>query len=155
MLIRFKLFLIRYAELFSLEKALERKIRKLEEDKKQWEKKLGLAKQQMKDTEEKSKFYLQINQALEKNQEDWQSKVKETETKLKNTYDEKDLRIQELEEQIKDLMFFIENREKIEKDPDMKEGELILKPSPNLNTPTTPKKKPPTSKKPTKKNKKR
>jgi len=65
------------------------------------------------------------------------TKIKQTEKKLED--DSKDKTIQDLQEQIRDLMYFIEAKEKIEKNGELQNGDVILGPSSTSST--TPKRK--------------
>jgi hypothetical protein len=75
----------------------------------------------------------QVNNALKANQTAWKEKVEETQKKLED--DSKDKRIQELEEQIRDLMFYIETRQKVETDSELAGGDMVVvAPDPNTSS---------------------
>ena len=75
-------------------------------------------------TEEK-----QLNKSLRDNQDDWQTKLKRTEIELSVTKQVKDKEITDLKEQVRDLMFFLESRDKVEESQlkdEIQEGNIIV-----------------------------
>jgi len=115
-------------------------ILRLEKERKNYEKQIQKLNDNMKNMEEDSKFMKQVNESLTNNQKSWQEKIKQTEDKLSIVDTDKDKRIKELEEQVRDLMFFIEAQKKLETSSnELHDGQVIV-----VNTPTsitTPKKK--------------
>merc|ERR1712126_31569 len=75
-------------------------------------------------TEEK-----QLNKSLRDNQEEWQIKLKKTEIELNVTKEIKDKEISDLKDQVRDLMFFLEAKEKVQESPfkdEIEEGNIIV-----------------------------
>lgn len=83
-------------------------------------------------TEEK-----QLNKSLRDNQGEWQTKLKRTEIELNVTKEVKDKEINDLKDQVRDLMFFLEGRDKIEgsemKD-EIQEGNIVVAETPEQPT---------------------
>jgi len=105
----------------------------LKKIKKNIKKKVSVLEKQIKDLIDEKSFLKEINDALKGNQEGWQEKIKQAEKLAAD--DSKDKRIVELEEQLRDLMFFIEAKQKIENvQEDLKDGQLVVVPSPNHST---------------------
>ncbi|CAK8695836.1 unnamed protein product [Clavelina lepadiformis] len=76
----------------------------------------------------------ELNKALTRNQEDWKAKVVEMENCCKKQEDE----IKDLKDQLRDVMFYIEARQKIQSETDqvqseIKDGQVVLGPSRNSN----------------------
>lgn len=59
----------------------------------------------------------QLNASLRQNQEDWQIRLKRTETELNVLKHQKDDEIRELKEQVRDLMFYLEAQGKVAESP--------------------------------------
>jgi len=75
-------------------------------------------------TEEK-----QLNKSLRENQDDWQHKLKRTEIELNVTKEMKDKEISDLKEQVRDLMFFLEAKDKVQESEfkdEIEEGNIIV-----------------------------
>merc|ERR1712126_102676 len=75
-------------------------------------------------TEEK-----QLNKSLRDNQEDWQINLKKTEIELNVTKEIKDKEISDLKDQVRDSMFFLEAKEKVQESPfkdEIEEGNIIV-----------------------------
>merc|ERR1712046_331252 len=75
-------------------------------------------------TEEK-----QLNRSLTDNQEEWQVKLKKTEIELNVTKELKEKEITDLRDQVRDLMFFLEAKEKVQESPykdEIEEGNIIV-----------------------------
>ena len=75
-------------------------------------------------TEEK-----QLNKSLRENQDDWQLKLKRTEIELNVTKEVKDKEISDLKEQVRDLMFFLEAKDKVQESEykdEIEEGNIIV-----------------------------
>lgn len=89
---------------------LQEKYQQLTKDKNALDKKLHLVQGKFAKTQSSLTEEAQINKCLTLNQEQFQQKLKQTEEELcaKNT------KITELEEQLRDLMFYIESKDKID-----------------------------------------
>lgn len=73
----------------------------------------------------------EMNKYLRTNQIQLQTKLKEEEKKLKDTCDEKDRQITEVQEQLRDVMFYLEARQKINEMPadtrqEIQEGQINI-----------------------------
>uniref|UniRef100_A0A023FHC7 Putative brca1-associated protein n=1 Tax=Amblyomma cajennense TaxID=34607 RepID=A0A023FHC7_AMBCJ len=83
----------------------------------------------------------EINKCLRENQVAWQSKLKDVETRLLELQETKDKEIKDLQEQIRDLMFYLDAKEKIgsssaEMQLQLQEGTIVVgNPGPS-GTPT-------------------
>jgi BRCA1-associated protein len=83
-------------------------------------------------------FLKGVNASLCKNQDEWKARVAQLEQRLQDTT--KDEQIQELKEQLRDMMFFIEAKKTIEQSSDMKDGSLVVLSNENSNNSTVLKK---------------
>jgi len=84
-------------------------------------------------------FLKEVNASLCKNQDEWKARVAQIEQRLHD--DTKDKQIQELQEQLRDMMFFIEAKKTIEQSSDLKDGSLVVLPGDgNNNNPLSAKK---------------
>ena len=80
----------------------------------------------------------QLNKSLRENQEGWQTKLKKTEVELNVTKELKEREISDLKDQVRDLMFFLEGRDKVQESPmksELEEGSIIVA-EPSEPTPT-------------------
>lgn len=89
---------------------LQNRYRQLEKDKSGVDRKLSATKTKLGKAQVLLNEEKQLNKCLTLNQEQFQKKLKDLEKKL----DEKEAKIIELEEQQRDLMFFVEARDKID-----------------------------------------
>ncbi len=55
----------------------------------------------------------EMNKCLRENQQAWQQRLSETELQLKQIQESKTKEVQDLKEQVRDLMFFLETQEKL------------------------------------------
>jgi BRCA1-associated protein len=102
------------------------KLKELEKEKKKAEKKSQELEKKLNEVSKESQFLKELNSALETNQKAWQDKIENIE---KNLVHDKDQKIKELEEQVRDLMFYIEAQKKIEDSTsELKDGQLIVVP---------------------------
>jgi BRCA1-associated protein len=69
-----------------------------------------------------------MNEALEQNQKEWKIKIEETEKRLTEQSSKK---IADLQDQIKDLMFYIEAKEKVADNGELQDGQLVVVPGNN------------------------
>lgn len=67
----------------------------------------------------------QLNDSLVRNQKDYQARLNELERHFKEASEEKDGRIHDLEEQVRDLMVYIDAQNTVEGSPEMKEGTVL------------------------------
>ena len=71
----------------------------------------------------------QMNACLRRNQEEWQSKLRRSEVELAVVNETKDREIQELKDQVRDLMFFLESQAKIQESPlkgEIEGGQIVI-----------------------------
>jgi len=111
----------------------EKQLAKLEQEKENVDKARIRAEQKAVTAREKAEklakelaFLQDINKSLVSNQEDWKTKM---ETQLKDH--SKDKKIQELEEQLRDMMFFIEAQKTVQNSGELQDGSVVVVPSPN------------------------
>ncbi|KAL5478196.1 hypothetical protein EMCRGX_G025092 [Ephydatia muelleri] len=86
----------------------------------------------------------ELNRCLLDNQKSWKDRVTGLESRLEDVVKQKDTEIQDLKDQVRDLMFYLETQKKIEDSPDgaRQEGQLIVTQSPQQKaTPSRRKKK--------------
>lgn len=70
-----------------------------------------------------------LNECLRRNQDDWSRKLKEMEERQKREGAKKDGEISELQEQLRDVMFFLQAQEKIAASPmksELENGEVTV-----------------------------
>jgi len=85
-----------------------------------------------------------LNHALKGDQKNWQDMVKKLEVKHEKYVAEKTAEISDLKEQLRDLMFFLEGRQKIEESPMKSElagGQVIVEQNPKASSSATPRRK--------------
>ena len=75
-------------------------------------------------------FLQDINKSLVSNQQEWKTKI---EQQLRD--DSKDKRIQDLEEQLRDMMFFIEAQKTVQGSGELQDGSVVV--VPNSNPPSS------------------
>eukprot|EP00850_Spirogloea_muscicola_P009482 SM000053S17439 [mRNA] locus=s53:368169:371669:- [translate_table: standard] len=95
--------------------------------------KLDKAHAQLDKVEKEKEFLRQVNEALIKNQKQWQERFQEQEAREKRKVEEQDLKIRDLEEQVRDLMVFIEAQKTLELSghgAELKDGTLLALPEP-------------------------
>lgn len=115
----------------------------LKKEKQNADKKLSLQTSRLNATLSELNEEKQLGKALRNNQQQWQSKV----TKLENKYAEfkaaKEKEINDLKEQVRDLMFFIDAKQIIEKSEDKEDiaGGTISVPDASKSKPKKVKKK--------------
>jgi len=96
----------------------------------QLEKKINQYQREMKELK-------QTNEGIALSQAEWRDQAKATEEKLRTYSNTTEKRIKELEEQVSDLMFFIDAKNKIEgADEELKDGSLLITESPQKPSPT-------------------
>lgn len=70
-----------------------------------------------------------MNKSLCQNQTEWQAKVEKSQNKMEYTQIEKDKEIKELQEQVRDLMFYMEAQQKIAGSPlcqEIQDGDIVI-----------------------------
>lgn len=83
-----------------------------------------------------------MNESLLINQKLWQEKLDNTEKKLNEQLSQKTKTVTDLEDQIKDLMFFIETKKHIESNSELQEAQIVgISPPAKTTTPTKKKRK--------------
>uniref|UniRef100_A0A6B2L352 BRCA1-associated protein n=1 Tax=Arcella intermedia TaxID=1963864 RepID=A0A6B2L352_9EUKA len=125
-----------YAGLLEEKLDIAKKMEQIERQKKGLEKRTQELEKKMSTVAQEKDFLVVINKEMEKNQSAWKEKAMVTEEKLKKAQidAEKDSKIQELEEQVRDLMFYIENQKKLA-NSEFENAELVVVPSPETNQP--------------------
>lgn len=83
-------------------------------------------KEKLDEQSKEVKFLKDVNDSLCKNQDDWKTKVSQLEQRVQDT--SKDKMIQELQEQLRDMMFFIEAQKTIAGSADMPGGSVVVGP---------------------------
>jgi len=88
----------------------------------------------------------ELNACLRENQMGWQSKITETEVQLKELKTVKDKEVTELQEQVRDLMFFLETQEKLktvsdEARDEIASGHIVVQQNESAGTSSRPKSK--------------
>ena len=73
----------------------------------------------------------QMNKCLSTNQKLWRDRVEALEEKIDVTIQQKEREMKELQEQVRDLMFYLETQKKIEASPEgtqreLQEGHVLL-----------------------------
>ncbi|KAL3677529.1 hypothetical protein R1sor_027477 [Riccia sorocarpa] len=94
--------------------------------------KLQRLQQEMKKLQEDNEFLQQVNQSLVDNQKRWQQKFKEQEEREKVAVKERDQKIAELEEQVRDFMVYIETGRMLESSTnaaEIREGTILPLPA--------------------------
>lgn len=97
--------------------------------------------QQLSKTKAELQEEKEMNKCLRENQVVWQSRLKDVETKLQELQKTKDKEIEDLQEQMRDLMFYLDAKEKIssssnEVQQEMQEGTIIVGAPGPSGTPT-------------------
>uniref|UniRef100_A0A1E1X5M3 Brca1-associated protein n=1 Tax=Amblyomma aureolatum TaxID=187763 RepID=A0A1E1X5M3_9ACAR len=122
-------------------KELEQKLRQVTKDRESVRRKSEQLSQQLTKTKAELQEEKEINKCLRENQVAWQSKLKDVETRLQELQETKDKEIQDLQEQLRDLMFYLDAKEKIgsssaEMQLQLQEGTIVVgNPGPS-GTPT-------------------
>lgn len=80
----------------------------------------------------------ELGKCLAENQDLWSKKLSETENKLKDMITKKDVEIQELKEQVRDLMFFLEAQNKLKDvsgatEEEIQEGKIVVNSPPSTS----------------------
>ncbi|BBN04669.1 BRCA1-associated protein [Marchantia polymorpha subsp. ruderalis] len=99
--------------------------------------KLQRMQQDMKKVQEEHEFLQQVNQSLVDNQKRWQQKFKEQEERERAAIKERDEKITDLEEQVRDFMIFIEAQKMLESSAnaaELREGTILPLPA-NVSKP--------------------
>ena len=117
-------------------KAMEEKLTVVNKEKSKTENKLSqvvtkLGKIQIELNEEK-----QMNESLRANQKEWQKKMLDLEKRLQVTTDVKDKQIADLQEQMRDLMFYLEAQSTVSKSPladEIQEGSVEVGATPTTS----------------------
>lgn len=112
-------------------KELERKLGQVTKERESTRRKSEQLSQQLNKTKGELQEEKEINKCLRENQVAWQSRLKEVETKLQELQKSKDQEIQDLQEQMRDLMFYLDAKEKIssstsEVQQEIQEGTIIV-----------------------------
>ncbi|XP_055511799.1 BRCA1-associated protein isoform X1 [Leucoraja erinacea] len=111
--------------------SLEQKLNELIKDKQALERKCSQLNNRVLKLGTELKEEQEMNKYLRTNQIQLQTKLKEEEKKLKDTCDEKDRQITEVQEQLRDVMFYLEARQKINEMPadtrqEIQEGQINI-----------------------------
>merc|ERR1712025_689847 len=80
----------------------------------------------------------QLNKSLRQNQEEWQCKLKRAEIEVNVIKEVKDKEIEDLKEQVRDLMFYLEAQAKVKDSPlknDIEGGSIVVGEASNNEAP--------------------
>ena len=117
----------------------------LVKDKTKSEKKFADLQSKLNKTTRQLEEEQQMNKSLCQNQAEWQRKVENSQKKMEETQLKKDKEINELKEQVRDLMFYMEAQQKIAGSPlcqEIQDGDLVIaesgEPSGSSDSRTTP-----------------
>eukprot|EP00026_Physarum_polycephalum_P006206 Phypoly_transcript_06248.p1 GENE.Phypoly_transcript_06248~~Phypoly_transcript_06248.p1 ORF type:complete len:549 (+),score=111.46 Phypoly_transcript_06248:126-1772(+) len=121
----------------------EKQIAKLQQEKDHMDKARIRAEQKAANAKEKAdklakemEFLQNINKSLVSNQEEWKTKIEH-----QSKDDSKDKKIQDLEEQLRDMMFFIEAQKTVQgSGGELQDGSVVVVPNSNPPASTPPKK---------------
>ena len=131
----------------SIEEATQFKsqVSSLVKDKTKSEKKYADLQSKLNKTTRQLEEEQQMNKSLCQNQAEWQRKVENSQKKMEETQLKKDKEINELKEQVRDLMFYMEAQQKIAGSPlcqEIQDGDLVIaesgEPSGSSDSRTTP-----------------
>merc|ERR1719347_335985 len=109
--------------------ALNKELETVRKDKIKLESKVSQLCQKLEKLSKEFSEEKQLNKSLRENQEEWQTKLKKTEVQLNVTKEVKDREISDLKDQVRDLMFFLEGRDKVQESPlknELEEGSIIV-----------------------------
>ena len=86
-----------------------------------------------------------MNKCLSTNQKLWRDRVESLENKIDVTIHQKEQEMKDLQEQVRDLMFYLETQKKVEESPEntkqeLQEGQILL-PSTSASSSNTPSRK--------------
>jgi len=128
-----------YAQLLEEKLQYANKMKEMEREKKKLQKRTSELEKKIQESTEEASFLKEINAAMHANQEEWHKKIKAAEDKTKES--EKDKVIQDLQEQVRDLMLYIEAQKAIAnmENSEIKDGSVVVVPSPTSNLTSTPK----------------
>jgi BRCA1-associated protein len=134
-----------YAELFEQKALTAKRMEELEKQKNALQRKTAELEKKMHEVEKETDFLKNVNRAMELNQENWKSKIEETEELLKKAkiQSDKDEKIRELEDQVRDLMFYINAQKELTAKSEISDGDIVMVPAPS---PTATTKNPPEKK---------
>ncbi|XP_048412001.1 BRCA1-associated protein isoform X2 [Stegostoma tigrinum] len=122
---------IKFKETIEKCDSLEQKLNELMKDKQVLERKCSQLNNRVLKLGTELKEEQEMNKCLRANQIQLQTKLKEEEKKLKDTCDEKDRQITEVQEQLRDVMFYLETQQKINQMPadtrqEIQEGQINI-----------------------------
>ncbi|XP_048448921.1 BRCA1-associated protein-like [Rhincodon typus] len=122
---------IKFKETIEKCDSLEQKLNELMKDKQALERKCSQLNNRVLKLGTELKEEQEMNKCLRANQIQLQTKLKEEEKKLKDTCDEKDRQITEVQEQLRDVMFYLETQQKINQMPadtrqEIQEGQINI-----------------------------
>lgn len=101
----------------------------MQKQKKSSHRKISELTAKLKKAEEEKTFLRELNDSLVSDQVKWRARTNELESRLEKTTAEKDARIQELEEQSRDLIFNIEAQKTVTESADLQGGSLLSQPT--------------------------
>lgn len=112
-------------------KQLEEKLSRVSKEKQAQEKKISQLSQKLNKAVLELKEEKEMNKCLRQNQQSWQQRLKETEKQIKEIQETKDKEIQELQHQVRDLMFFLEARDTLQNMPEstrqeIQDGQIVV-----------------------------
>lgn len=115
----------------SAKQELDDRIEQLEKEKKVLDKKAAQQQTKLTKLTAQLKEENELNKCLSENQKLWKDRVGILETKIDNTIEQKELEMKELQEQVRDLMFYLETQKKVAASSDgtrqeIQEGQVVV-----------------------------
>lgn len=115
---------------------LEEKYNNLSKEKQTVDKKVSTLTQRLNKISAELEEERQMNKCLRENQNSWQTKLNEVQESTKKLIEKKDEEIDELKDQVRDLMFFLETQNKLkdvteEERKDIESGTIVVGESPS------------------------
>lgn len=112
-------------------KELERKLSQVTKDKEAFRRKSEQLSLQLNKTKAELQEEKDINKCMSDNQVGWQTRLKDVEAKLQQLQEAKDKEVHDLQEQLRDLMFYLDAKDKItssssEIQQEIQEGTVIV-----------------------------
>lgn len=92
----------------------------IKKDKQQLEKKISQLSQKLSTTANHFEEEQELNKSLRKNQNEWQTKLSE----IEKAKEQKEIEIKDLQEQLRDLMFYLEAKDKLDSCTDISKSEI-------------------------------
>lgn len=122
---------LRCRSVVSEKNSLEEKLGEVEREKKTSEKKIQQLQQKITKLSTQLKEEKELNKCLSENQKLWKDRVTALEEKIDVTIKQKEKEMGDLQEQVRDLMFYLETQKKIAQSPEgarqeLQEGQVVV-----------------------------